>query len=84
MKKATREDLMNLSAGTPVVVDINEGVCDIAIFLQFNPKTEKILVMDCLLKNKDGRYIENVCEYDECRLVPSDRESILRLINKAN
>lgn len=78
-KKASREDLLNLEIGTTIVVNLKDGVCDVAVFLGFNKDKNTILAMDCFLRKSDGSYVQNITEYDECIIVPTDKENVLKL-----
>jgi hypothetical protein len=81
MKKALYEDLLNLTIGTPVVVNVNDGICDIAIFLQFNREKGTVVVCDSLI-NGNERYIPNICEYTTVFLFPTDKQELLHMLQK--
>lgn len=81
-KKASREDLLNLEIGTTIVVNLKDGVCDVAVFLGFNKDKNTILAMDCFLRNSDGSYVQNITEYDECIILSTDRENVLKLLTR--
>lgn len=81
-KKASREDLLNLEIGTTIVVNLKDGVCDVAVFLGFNKDKNTILAMDCFLRKGDGSYVQNITEYDECIIVSTDKENVLKLLTR--
>lgn len=84
MRLATKEDLLKMERGTPVVVDITSDVPDICLFIGYNSVSKKILVLDTFLKDKHGRYIPNVHEYDRCLLLELTDEKLANLhYNKA-
>jgi hypothetical protein len=63
MKLASEKDLQQMKAGTPLLVNIADTICDIGLFVSYDEKTKKILVQDSFLKNKNGQYFGNLCEY---------------------
>lgn len=81
MNKATYEDLLNMKVGTPVVVNIHDGICDIAIFISFNQEKGVVIVCDSLINGKE-KYIPNVAEYSEVFIFPQDKETILHMLQK--
>lgn len=81
MKKAMYEDLLNMQVGTPVVVNTNDNVCDIAIFLQFNREKGSVVVCDSLINGKE-RYIPNISEYSTVFIFPTDKQDLLHMLQK--
>jgi hypothetical protein len=81
-KKASREDLLNLEIGSTIVVNLKDGVCDVAMFMGFDREKNSILAMDCFMRKSDGSYIQNITEYNECVIVATDRESVLKLLTR--
>lgn len=58
MKKATYEDYLNMEVGQPVVVNVYDSVCDIAIFLGYNKEKDVAIVCDCMMQTA-GKYTPN-------------------------
>lgn len=81
-KKASREDLLNLEIGSTIVVNLKDEICDVAVFLGFNKEKNTILAMDCFMRKSDGSYVQNITEYNECVIVATDRENVLKLLTK--
>jgi hypothetical protein len=81
-KKASREDLLNLEIGSTIVVNLKDEICDIAMFMSFDREKNSILAMDCFMKKSDGSYVQNITEYNECVIVATDRENVLKLLTK--
>jgi hypothetical protein len=81
-KKASREDLLNLEIGSIIVVNLKDEICDIAMFMSFDREKNSILAMDCFMKKSDGSYVQNITEYNECVIVATDRENVLKLLTK--
>lgn len=81
-KKASREDLLNLEIGSTIVVNLKDEICDVAVFMGFDREKNSILAMDCFMRKSDGSYVQNVTEYNECIIVATDRESVLKLLTK--
>jgi len=63
MKLATEEELQHMKAGTPVLINVADSICDIGLFVSYNKETKKVLVQDSFLRDKNGRYFGNLCEY---------------------
>lgn len=81
MKKAMYEDYLNMEIGQPLIVNVNDSVCDIAIFLGFNNEKGTAIVADCLMNTK-GKYTANISEYTETFLFPTDKQELLKLLQK--
>jgi hypothetical protein len=81
-KKASREDLLNLEIGSIIVVNLKDEICDIAMFMSFDREKNSILAMDCFMRKSDGSYVQNITEYNECVIVSTDRENVLKLLTK--
>lgn len=79
MKLATNEELKVLKRGTPVLVNVNDDVSDIGLFLGYNEFRQKALVLDCYSKGIDSRYHANICEYDEVFLLELTEDSLATL-----
>jgi len=79
MKLATKEDLETMKRGEPVIVDLTSEVPDLCLFLEYIPSRKKVLVLDTFLKDKHGRYIPNIAEYDRCILIEANDEFYARL-----
>jgi hypothetical protein len=79
MKLATKEDLETMKRGEPVLVNLVDDVPDICLFLEYIPARKKILVLDTFIKDKHGRYIPNIAEYDRCMLIEANDEFYARL-----
>jgi hypothetical protein len=81
MKKATYEDFLNMKVGQPLVVNLKDSICDIAIFLGYNKEKGCAIVSDCLMHTK-GVYTTNVAEYPEAFIFPTDKEELLKIFKK--
>jgi hypothetical protein len=81
MKKPTYEDYLNMKIGTPLVVNVTDSVCDIGIFLGFNAEKGTAIVADCLMQTND-KYTTNVSEYKDVFMFPTEKEELLKLLQK--
>jgi len=70
-----------MKIGQPLVVNINDGICDIGIFLGYNAEKGTAIVADCLMNGKSG-YAVNISEYSETFIFPTDRDELLKLLQK--
>ena len=77
--KATYEQLVSLKMGSPVIVNIKDKLCDVAIFMEYDKAKAEIRVVDCFAKAKDGLQ-PNVYTYSECYIIPQEKEALLRLL----
>lgn len=82
MRKLKGNDFKDIEPGTVLIVNTYDTICDVAVFLRFNKLTDKAVVCDSLLKSKDNKYSENICEYDEAFLFPIDKENLLHMLRK--
>jgi len=71
MKKATIEELKNLTPGSVVLVDLDEHIQDFAIFKVYDNITNTAVVIDCttLVSVGETRYIKNYSEYKDVFIV---------------
>ena len=75
--------MLNLEISSTIVVNLKDGICDIAMFMGFDREKNSILAMDCFMKESDGSYVQNITEYKpECVIVSTDRENVLKLLTK--
>ena len=81
MKKALYEDFLNMQMGQPVVVNIHDSVCDIALFLGYNKEKGTAIVCDCFMQTND-KYTPNVSEYKDVYVLSTEKEDLLKLLNK--
>jgi len=81
-RKATREELINLEVGSPIVINLKDDICDIGIFLGYNRETDKITVLDSFLRKNNIEYVQNIFEYRECCILPKNRENLLKLYQR--
>ena len=84
MKLATHDDLVEMKRGTPVIVNLVDDIPDICLFLEYIPSRKKILVLDTYLKDKQGRYHANICEYDRCLMLELTEDDMATLAHTAN
>lgn len=81
MKKALYEDFLDMKMGQPVIVNIHDSICDVAFFLGYNKEKGVAIVCDCLM-NTNGKYVENIAEYKEVFIVSTDKQDLLKLLQK--
>ena len=84
MRLATHDDLVAMERGTPVIVNLVDEIPDISLFLEYIPTRKKILVIDTYLKDKQGRYHANICEYDRCLMLELTDEQMATLAHTTN
>jgi len=82
MKKATYEDFLNLKIGASVVVNTKDDICDFGIFMGYSTEKGTALVADCVLRSKNGVYTTNISEYTECFIVPTEKEELLKYLQR--
>lgn len=81
-QKATYEQLLDLKLGSPIIVNVRDDICDIAMYMGFNREKGTVVAIDCFMKKNNGDYVPNVCEYNEYFIIPQDKEAVLRLLQK--
>ena len=81
-QKATYEQMIDLKIGSPIVVNVRDDICDIAMFLAFNREKGTVTALDCFMKKSNGDYVQNIVEYSEYFIIPQEKEAILRLLQK--
>lgn len=78
MKKALYEDFLDMKIGQTVVVNINDSIADLAVFLGYNKEKGVAIVCDCLM-NTNNSFTPNVSEYSEVFIFPTNREDLLHI-----
>lgn len=81
-QKATYEQLLNLKIGSPIVVNVRDDICDVALFMGFNREKGSVTALDCFMKKPSGDYVQNISEYSEYFIIPQEKEAVLRLLQK--
>ncbi len=81
-QKATYEQLLNLKIGSPIVVNVRDDICDVALFMGFNREKGSVIALDCFMKKPSGDYVQNISEYSEYFIIPQEKEAVLRLLQK--
>lgn len=82
LRKATREELLSLEVGSPIVINLKDKICDIGIFLGYNREDDKITVLDCFMRKDNLEYVQNVFYYNECYILPKNRENLIKLYQR--
>jgi len=81
-RKATREELISLEVGSPIIINIKDKICDIGIFLGYNREDDKITVLDCFMRKDNLEYVQNITQYKECFVFPKNRENLIKLYQR--
>ena len=81
-QKATYEQLLDLKMGSPIIVNVKDSICDVALFMGFNREKGFVTALDCFMKKPNGDYIQNLSEYSEVFIIPQEKEAVLRLLQK--
>ena len=81
-RKATREELISLEVGSPIIINLKDKICDIGIFLGYNREDDKITVLDCFMRKDNLEYVQNVSYYNECYILPKNRENLIKLYQR--
>jgi len=81
-QKATYEQLLDLKIGSPIIVNVKDSICDVALFMGFNREKGSVTALDCFMKKPSGDYIQNISEYNEVFIIPQEKEAVLRLLQK--
>ena len=64
MNIATKDQILKLSPGDIILVDVEDKFSTIAIFLKY--ENEKIVVLDTTINGLENKKHFNISEYDKC------------------
>lgn len=80
MKKATKEEIFKLKKGQPIIVDVDNKISTIAIFVEYNDATKKIVCIDSTIAGKEEVHHWNIAEYDDC-FIPNVEQAVNSVLN---